>query len=60
MKWLAHPGLHENLKTGLCPKWAAFETNLEHIMVNPHEEKRAYENVYGIIIVYEFVLKVFG
>ena len=44
---MRHIGLHENFKNGLWPEWAATETKLERIMVNPHKEKCAYEKFYG-------------
>ena len=40
---MSHAELHENLNTGLCRKCVATATKLENIMVNPHEEKCAYE-----------------
>ena len=42
--------LNEKFKTGLCPEFAATVTKLENIMVNPHEENRAYKKFYGKII----------
>ena len=46
---MVHAGLHENLKTYLCPKYAATATKPKNIIVNPHEEKYAYENFYSKI-----------
>ena len=38
--------IHENLKTGLCPKCAATATKLENIMINPHKERFTHEKFY--------------
>ena len=44
--FMAHVGLHENLKTGIWTECSATATKLENIMVNPHKEKFAHEKLY--------------
>ena len=43
---MAHSGLHENIKTGIWPKYATNVTKLENSMVNLHEEKCAHKKFY--------------
>ena len=40
---MAHVGIHENFKTGICPECVVTMTKLINIMVKPHEEKCAHE-----------------
>ena len=57
---VAPAGLHENINTGLWPKYVATTTIAENIMVNPHEEKCAHEKFYGKIPEYTKYLRTFG
>ena len=57
---MAHTGIPENLKTGLCTKFMATGTKLEIIIVNPHKEKCAHEKFYGKFSHYEKYLRTFG
>ena len=57
---MTHLVLHENLKTSLWPECVEIATNLEIIMVNPHEERCAYENFHGKIPDYKKYLKTLG
>ena len=57
---MAHAGLHENLKTGQWPKFAATLTKLESNMVNPHDEKYTHEKFYRKMSDYKKHLITFG
>ena len=57
---VAHVGLQEKIRTGICPECAPTATNLENILVNPHEEKCAHEKFYGKILDYAKYLRTFG
>ena len=50
---MAHMGLHENLKYGLCPKCAATAAKLETLWSTHNKEKYAYEKFYGKMPYYE-------
>ena len=41
---IVNSGRHENLKTDLCPKFVAATTEIENIIINPHEEKYVYKS----------------
>ena len=56
---IVNSGRHENLKTDLCPKFVAATTEIENIIINPHEEKYVYKKFYGKMIEYEIYLKTF-
>ena len=57
---MSHMGLHWNLKTGLCPKYAATVTKPEIIMADLQKVKCAYEEFYGNIPDYAKYFKTFG
>ena len=57
---MVRASLHQNLKNGLCLKWAATTTKLENIMVNPHREKCAHDKLYRKIPDYTKYLRTFG
>ena len=57
---MAHTGIHDKLKTGLCPECATNSTKLENIMINPHEEKCAHDKFYNNITDYKKNLKTYG
>ena len=53
-------GPHENLKTDLWTKCASNMNKLENIIVNPHEEKSAYEKLCVKMLNYTKNSNIFG
>ena len=54
---MAQTGHHENPNTSLWPKCVVTGTKLENSMVNPHEDKCAYEKVYRKMKDYARIIK---
>ena len=57
---MVHAGLHENFKTGMWTEYVTTTTKRENSTVKPHEEKYAYNKLYGKIPDYARYLRSLG
>ena len=46
-KMMAHIGLYDNLKTGICPECMSTANKLDNIMANSQDNKYAQDKLYG-------------